>query len=77
VHTSEDKKYAEKTSVGLVYDRRDLAGVMTARPGVARVLQMASEHYSYNTSCPAIFLKTYGEDTRICPYKDYSSPNRW
>jgi hypothetical protein len=25
----------------------------------------------------AIFLKTYGEDTLQCPYKDYSSLNRW
>jgi hypothetical protein len=24
-----------------------------------------------------IFLKTYGEDTLQCPYKDYSSLNRW
>jgi hypothetical protein len=25
----------------------------------------------------AIFLKTYSEDTLQCPYKDYSSLNRW
>jgi hypothetical protein len=25
----------------------------------------------------AIFSKTYGEDTLQCPYKDYSSLNRW
>jgi hypothetical protein len=25
----------------------------------------------------AIFLKTYGADTLQCPYKDYSSLNRW
>jgi asparagine synthetase B (glutamine-hydrolysing) len=25
----------------------------------------------------AIFLKTYGEDTLQCPYKDYSSFDRW
>jgi hypothetical protein len=30
-------------SVGLVYDPRGLPGVMTARPGVAGVLQMVSE----------------------------------
>jgi hypothetical protein len=24
-----------------------------------------------------IFLKTYGEDMLQCPYKDYSSLNRW
>jgi hypothetical protein len=29
--------------VGLVYDPRGLPGVMTARPGVAGVLQMVSE----------------------------------
>jgi hypothetical protein len=27
----------------LVYDPRELTGVMTARPGVARVLQLLSE----------------------------------
>jgi hypothetical protein len=30
--------------VGLVYDPRGLPGVTTARPGVAGVLQMVSEH---------------------------------
>jgi hypothetical protein len=25
----------------------------------------------------AIFMKTYGEDTLQCPYKDYSSLDRW
>jgi hypothetical protein len=25
----------------------------------------------------AIFLKTYGEDTLQCPYKDYNSLERW
>jgi hypothetical protein len=25
----------------------------------------------------AIFSKTYGEDTLQCPYKDYSSLDRW
>jgi hypothetical protein len=29
--------------VGLVYDPKGLPGVMTARPGVAGVLQMVSE----------------------------------
>jgi hypothetical protein len=29
--------------VGLVYDFKELAGVTTTRPGVARVLQMVSE----------------------------------
>jgi hypothetical protein len=29
--------------VGLVYDPRELLGVMTARPSVAEVLQMVSE----------------------------------
>jgi hypothetical protein len=27
-------------------------------------------------SCTTIFLKTYGEDTLRCSYKDYSSLNR-
>jgi hypothetical protein len=35
------------------------------------------ELYEYNTTLTAIFLKTYGEDTLKCPYKDYSSLNRW
>jgi hypothetical protein len=34
-------------------------------------------HYGYNTSCTVLFLKTYGEDTLRCSYKDYSSLNRW
>jgi hypothetical protein len=25
----------------------------------------------------SMFLKTYGEDTLQCPYKDYSSLDRW
>jgi hypothetical protein len=29
--------------VGLVYDSKELLGVMTARPGVAGVLEMVSE----------------------------------
>jgi hypothetical protein len=36
-----------------------------------------SEHYRYNTSCASIFSETYGEDTFICPYKDYNSFNMW
>jgi hypothetical protein len=39
--------------------------------------QLVSEHYGCNTSRTTIFLKTYGEDTFRCPYKDYSSLNRW
>jgi hypothetical protein len=39
--------------------------------------QLVSEPYEYNTTLMAIFLKTYGEDTLQCPYKDYSSLDRW
>jgi hypothetical protein len=39
--------------------------------------QLVSEPYEYNTTLTAIFLKTYGEDTFQCPYKDYSSLDRW
>jgi hypothetical protein len=39
--------------------------------------QLVSEAYEYNTTPTAIFLKTYGEDTLQCPYKDYSSLDRW
>jgi hypothetical protein len=39
--------------------------------------QLVSEPYEYNTTLTAIFLKTYGEDTLQCPYKDYSSLDRW
>jgi hypothetical protein len=39
--------------------------------------QLVSEHYEYNTSLTAILSKTYSEDTLRCPYKDYSSLNRW
>jgi hypothetical protein len=39
--------------------------------------QLVSEPYKYNTTLTAIFLKTYGEDTLQCPYKDYSSCDRW
>jgi hypothetical protein len=34
---------------------------------------MVSEHYGCNTSRTTLFSKTYGEETLICPYKDYSS----
>jgi hypothetical protein len=39
--------------------------------------QLVSEPYEYNTTLTTIFLKIYGEDTLQCPYKDYSSLNRW
>jgi hypothetical protein len=39
--------------------------------------QLVSEPNEYNTTLTAIFLKTYGEDTLQCPYKDYNSRNRW
>jgi hypothetical protein len=39
--------------------------------------QLVSEPYEYNTSPTVIFSKTYGEDTLQCPYKDYSSLDRW
>jgi hypothetical protein len=39
--------------------------------------QLVLETYEYNTTPTAIFSKTYGEDMRQCPYKDYSSLNRW
>jgi hypothetical protein len=39
--------------------------------------QLISEHYKCNISHMIIFSKTYGEDTLRCPYKDYSSLNRW
>jgi hypothetical protein len=39
--------------------------------------QLILEHYGYNTSRMVIFLKTYGEKTLRCPYKDYSSLNWW
>jgi hypothetical protein len=38
---------------------------------------MVSEPYEYNTTLAAIFLKTYSEDMLQCPYKHYSSLNRW
>jgi hypothetical protein len=39
--------------------------------------QLVSEPYEYNTTLTVIFSKTYGEDTLQCPYKDYSSLDRW
>jgi hypothetical protein len=39
--------------------------------------QLVSEPYKYNTTLTAIFSKTYGEDMLQCPYKDYSSLDRW
>jgi hypothetical protein len=39
--------------------------------------QLVSEPYEYNMTLTAIFSKTYGEDTLQCPYKDYSSLDRW
>jgi hypothetical protein len=39
--------------------------------------QLVSEHYGCNTSCMVLFLKTYGEETFRCTYKDYSSLNMW
>jgi hypothetical protein len=39
--------------------------------------QLVSEPYECNTTLTAIFLKTYGENTLQCPYKDYSSLDRW
>jgi hypothetical protein len=39
--------------------------------------QLVSESYEYNTTPMTIFSKTYGEDTLQCPYKDFSSLDRW
>jgi hypothetical protein len=39
--------------------------------------QLVLEPYEYNMSLTAIFSKTYSEDALRCPYKDYSSLNRW
>jgi hypothetical protein len=39
--------------------------------------QLISEPCEYNTTLTAIFSKTYSEDTLQCPYKDYSSLDRW
>jgi hypothetical protein len=39
--------------------------------------QLISEPYEYNTTLTIIFLKIYSEDMLQCPYKDYSSLDRW
>jgi hypothetical protein len=39
--------------------------------------QLVSEPYEYNTTLTVIFSKIYSEDTLQCPYKDYSSLERW
>jgi hypothetical protein len=39
--------------------------------------QPVSEPYEYNTTLTAIFSKTYDEDMLQCPYKNYSSLDRW
>jgi hypothetical protein len=39
--------------------------------------QLVLEPYKYNMTLMAIFSKTYGDDTLRCPYKDYSSLDRW
>jgi hypothetical protein len=39
--------------------------------------QLVSEPYEYNTTLMAIFSKTYDENTLPCPYKDYSSLDKW
>jgi hypothetical protein len=39
--------------------------------------QLVSEPYEYNTTLTAIFSKTYNEDMLQCPYKDYSSLDKW
>jgi hypothetical protein len=39
--------------------------------------QLILEHYGYNTSRTILFSKTYGEKMLRCPYKDYTSLNRW
>jgi hypothetical protein len=38
---------------------------------------LVSKPYEYNMTLTAIFLKTYGEDMLQCPYKDYSSLDKW
>jgi hypothetical protein len=38
---------------------------------------MVSDYYGCNTSRMTTFMKTYGDDTLRCPYKDNSSLNRW
>jgi hypothetical protein len=39
--------------------------------------QLVLESYEYSTTLTAIISKTYSEDTLQCPYKDYSSLDRW
>jgi hypothetical protein len=39
--------------------------------------QLVSEPYEYNTTLMAIFSKIYDKDMLQCPYKDYSSLDRW
>jgi hypothetical protein len=39
--------------------------------------QLVSKHHGCNTSHTVIFLKTYGEETLRCPYKNYNSLNKW
>jgi fibrillarin-like rRNA methylase len=39
--------------------------------------QLVSESYEYNTTLTVISSKIYGEDMLQCPYKDYSSLDRW
>jgi hypothetical protein len=39
--------------------------------------QLVLEPYKYNTTLTVIFLKTYGEDMLQCPYKHYSSLDKW
>jgi hypothetical protein len=41
------------------------------------ISHMVSEYYGYNILRTIIFSKTYGEETLRCPYKDYSSLNKW
>jgi hypothetical protein len=47
--------------------------VLTTRMDPGWMSELVSEPYEYNTTLTAIFLKTNGEDTLQCPYKDYSS----
>jgi hypothetical protein len=39
--------------------------------------QLVSEPYEYNMTRTAILFKTFGDDMLQCPYKDYSSLDRW
>jgi hypothetical protein len=51
--------------------------VMTNHPCLrVGTSQLVSESYKYNTTLTVIFLKTHGEDTLQCPYKDYNSLDR-